>query len=120
MKSRRRPIHYYDECWMQSFWFMEGWPREVAAKVIERAGMGTSNITWQQGRTMWKLDGTGPIIIWTKPAKTLAARMSILAHECIHAAHICLDRSGVKPCFDNDEPVTYLVTVLMRKALERC
>lgn len=114
----RKPIEYYDECWQQMFWLMEGWTKKQAVSFFNTLpGFHDQDISLNQGKTFYNTDGTGPILIWTGPTKTIGARAAILAHECIHAAHITLDRAGVKPDFNNDEAVTYLVTVLMRKAL---
>lgn len=115
---RRKPKHYHCYTWQQSFWIMEGFSKDEARKWVAKWGWNVDDHPMYQGKTWWNVDGSGPIIIWTEPVRTLARRMSILAHECIHAAHITLARCGVKPCFDNDEAVTYLTTVLVRKALE--
>jgi len=41
---------------------------------------------------------------------------SSLAHECIHADTRCLNESGFTIICDNDEPLAYLVTWLMKEA----
>lgn len=98
---------------------MDGFTKQESSKWCAKWGFDVSDVKLQQGRTFWRLDGSGPIIIWTDPSKNMINRMAILAHECIHAAHVCLQRAGVVPSFDNDEPTAYLVTVLMRKALAK-
>lgn len=50
--------------------------------------------------------------IWVADVKNSAS----LAHECIHAATRCLNQSGVEIHADNDEPLAYLVTWMMKEA----
>ena len=39
----------------------------------------------------------------------------LLSHECLHLANMILDRRGVLPSFENDEPQTYLLQYIMNK-----
>ncbi len=111
-----KPIIYFDECWQQTFWIFKEWPLTQTQKYLQKQGW---DVHWEgyQGRTMWNTNGSGPIVIWTSPQKNPSSRAAILAHECIHAAGICLQRAGVISSFDNDEPLCYLTTILIRKAL---
>lgn len=113
----KKPIYYYDETWQQGFWLLESTPVEKANKLLKKLKINTTFNGSKSGETVYNLGDEGPIIVWTIPHKDLPRRAAILAHECIHAAHICLKRCGVIADFDNDESVTYLVTVLIRKAL---
>lgn len=118
MMARQGVVKWYCETWQQWFWLLESCPRKTAHKYLVGKKLPEDQLNFSHsGKTIWHRGGVGPIIVWTSPQKSLAARCAILAHECVHAAHICLDRAGVRPDFENDEAVTYLVTVLVRRAL---
>lgn len=112
------PIKYYNETWQQWFYFMEGWTEVDAIVYLKKINYNVDDMRFYCGKTIYNENGTGPIIIWTKPVMGFGKRAAILAHECIHAAHITLNRCGVKADFNNDEVVTYLVTDLIRKAVK--
>lgn len=116
-RKRHNVVKWYCEVWITWFWILESCPVDYAQSFLKRNDIHYVDLNYE-GKTIFKLDGEGPIVIWTRPLKTEADRYSILAHECVHAAHVCLSRKGVKSDFDNDEPVTYLVQQLIKQALE--
>lgn len=113
----KKPKHYFCETWQQSFWLMVGWKPDEAQKWLKKMGWDTGS-PFHCGKTIFDTDGVGPIIIWTNDNLQKGRREAVLAHECLHAAHICLDRVGVKADFRNDEAEAYLMTNLIRQALE--
>jgi hypothetical protein len=117
---RKQKVHLYvDECWKQGFYFLIGWSDAAFARFMKRnfnhdiEGTHTTD-----GATYWleTEDGASTILIWTRN-KAGALFYEVLAHECVHAAVRCLDTRGVKLDPSNDEPLAYLVSTLMRKAL---
>lgn len=111
-------IHYYCELYRMNFYFCVGWTAEQFQKeMLKRFGY-TPEMGGAAGKTIeWVPDDGGQTLIWVWVKKK--NDYACLAHECIHAAHFCLKGRGIKPDFDNDEPVAYLVTILMDKALKR-
>lgn len=109
----KKPGHFYDEVWRQNYYFHVGWSEEMFYSY------------WSfQARPPLKdgycielnqKNGNG-IIIWIRkmPKKKM---IGVLAHECVHAALWCLKARGFVLDYDNDEPLTYLVEAIMRKAL---
>ena len=54
-----------------------------------------------------KDEKTNGVVVWLhSPSRT---RIEVIAHEALHAAAMILNECGVKPDFDNDEPLAYLV-----------
>jgi hypothetical protein len=114
-----KPKYYFDKCWQQEFVFMVGWKSADAKKFMKKAIGYEDDKYFHHGTTVFHPDGQGGIFIWTAPMKRSADKYAILAHECIHAAHVALMRAGVVSDFNNDEAVTYLVTALMQEALTK-
>lgn len=111
-----KPKYYYDECWRMNFWFFLGWKPSDTEKYLKKHWQFDS-LNWDRDAKTIHFDdekGKQCIAIWLKDKKNIPA----LAHECVHAVHMCLDSRGVKPMFDNDEIEAYLTETLMRKATQ--
>jgi hypothetical protein len=108
-----KPIKYYNETWQEDFEFYIG----VSGQDFENAMQSKYGKSVQtksaDGYTVVTPD---VICLWTRH-KSGPHFIEVLAHECIHAAGFCLDRKGVEASWHNDEPLTYLVSVLIRNVL---
>lgn len=113
-----KPVHYYDECWLQNFWFFIGWKPELFESWIKKEWDYTPDLLDNVGKTLeaTHFDGGSVIVIWTRE-KRGPKFYETLGHEAVHAAMFCLANKGVKVTPDNDEPLAYLVGVIMRKAM---
>lgn len=59
------------------------------------------------------LTTAGPIVhVYTKKG----AKLSIVAHECVHAAAMTLDKVGIDIRNDDGEALAYLTESIFRKA----
>lgn len=114
-----RLVKWFCETWVQEFWIFHGVPADAANKKVRSLGWPDPEIglTGKEGTTRFRIDGGGPIIIWTKPLSNKVEQIEVLVHECVHAANITLSRRGWTPDLNNDEPQTYLVQRLVAKAL---
>lgn len=113
----KKPKFYFCDLWRMNYYFYLGWPQAEFEKYIEKKydfkpelpGVGKCIMTKNN-------KGKGAVLhIWIAD-KT---NYPYLAHECLHAANWTLERAGWKPELHNDEPQTYLMTNIMRQALNR-
>lgn len=70
------------------------------------------------GRTVGDRDSGLVVIRLEKLSPRSAADISVLAHECVHAATMLFDRIGFPVKAETDEPVAYYVSFLVRAILE--
>lgn len=114
-----KPHYYFCETFTENFWFFLGWKTDDVEWYMKRFfTFDTLNLNGDGKTVEFQNDkGRRVIIIWTRWNKKEKKIYSVLAHECVHAAHMCLSKKGVKPDFENDEVVAYMVQSLMRKAI---
>ena len=112
-----KPTIWFCETWVQEFWIFYRFDAKDVEKYCAKRGMPDIDLK-QEGGVRFRVDGSGPIVLWVSKLKKKGELIEILAHEAVHAAHVCLSRRGVVADFTNDEPVTYLTQRLVRKALD--
>lgn len=120
MKSKSlKARHYFDEMWRHNFLFCLGWKPEQYIEFCKDKFDYTPSIENCDGEhVLIESRGIGfQHVIWTR-RKAGPKFYPTLAHECLHAAIKTLEYNGVKLDPNNDEPLAYLLSNLMRKALE--
>lgn len=115
-----KPIFYYNETWKLNYQFYIGWTAKDFESYIIKHYDKDYYIPSSACGTMIKLMKKDNItlqcfIIWSE----LKTDYGTIAHECLHATNRTLHRAGWSPELDNDEPQTYLMTILINKALGR-
>lgn len=117
-----KPHRYFNEMWKVNFWFFVGWDSYQTAKVLNKHWAEVSaKLHVVAGMTMdfrHEADQRQAIAVYVSKKVSKSARSPVLAHECVHAAHMALEMRGVHPSFENDEVVAYLVETLMREGLK--
>lgn len=114
---KKLPTFYYDETWLENFWFCIGWTREEFTEYVKKEFNHDANVGQSQGKTLSVVNDRGHrLIIWTSH-RGGRKMYETLAHEAVHAGMFCLTRVGVTVTPENDEPLAYLVSLIMRKAL---
>jgi len=110
--KKTKYIETYNSTWKWEFNFFIGWDWQKFRKAMvyweaERPKasppLGYCLNVWADRRSY----------IWVTDRKNYPT----LAHECIHGATACLNQSGVNIDCENDEPLTFLVTWMMKEAL---
>lgn len=119
MDGMRKPKYYFDETWMENFWFFLGWKPKDCERYLQKHWNFETLCLNGSGKTIEFVNekGKAAIVIWTDKKPIDPMSISVLAHECVHAVHMALNRRGVKADFDNDEVEAYLVAKLMREAM---
>ena len=115
MRSRKlKPHHYYNETYQANIYYCLGWPAAHYCDYLKKIFSHSVELCGNRGRCEFvTYDGGGKIaVIWIKKKDDAVG----LAHESLHAANFILSQAGVHPSFDNDEPLAYLMTEIMRKA----
>lgn len=107
--SRAKRVH--SDLWDMDFYLCLGWTDEQFTKWYKRKFRKSPRIEANDYGMTEMIDGT--IVIWTHDKKGIPE----LAHECLHAANMCLGSRGVEVDLENDEPVAYLLAWLLEKAL---
>ena len=113
-----KPIFYYNDTWKMNYHFFIGWDRIKFKNYIIKhfdKDFDVSSGACGQMSKLWKNGNLDGIIIWTKKKSDYGT----LAHECLHATNRTLEYAGWYPELNNDEPQTYLMTILINKALRR-
>lgn len=114
----KKPGFYWCEMWKENYYFFIGWtPEELSNYFNERWGRHV-DASQSDGKCVEICldDGTRVQCIWTRDESGPKLH-STLSHECIHAAYHTLDARGVKLDADNHEALTYLVELLIKKAI---
>ena len=116
----RYPKFYWDPTWMENFWFFLGWtPGQTNSYLMKHWKIDPIQFGGDGKCIRFENDeGKSAIAIWTRRKPNNPIDLSVLAHECVHAAHFLLDCRGVKADFKNDEVEAYLVQALMKAALK--
>lgn len=121
-KCKKKPGWYYCSTWRNNFYYFLGWPWDdfvaYARKVYNYEI--TDNII-PTGKCLGLTDKSGcyDFLIWTEKKPKNPRTISILAHECLHAANWCLDFRGVNATMQNHESVAYLMMALIREGLNQ-
>ena len=118
---RRKPTWFYDETFMQNFYFFLGWKPKLIENYMNKQGW-LVDLGFFDGKCGYCVElsaakNKGAIIIWTKERPKTPESFSVLAHECLHATNILFESRGVKADFGNDEAQAYMLALLIRKAL---
>lgn len=113
-----KPIYYYNDTWKMDYYFFIGWKqsdfKNYIIKHYDKNFTMEDDVIGMMSRK-WKNDNLTGLIIWIKKKNDYGT----LAHECLHATNRTLARAGWEPQLYNDEPQTYLMTILINKALGR-
>ncbi len=112
-----KPAFYFCDVWRMNYYFFLGWKWSDFTKYIEKNyDHKPTNTAIPTGQVLQinKDDGGCIMCIWVEKKNDYAT----LAHESLHAANWTLERAGWVPDLRNDEPQSYLMTNIFRKALE--
>lgn len=113
-----KSIKYYNDTWKMEYYFFIGWKQlEFQNYIIKHFD---KDFTMDNGaigmmRKLYKNGNFNGCLIWVKKKSDYGT----IAHECLHATNKTLARAGWSPELYNDEPQTYLMTILINKALGR-
>lgn len=119
-KSKQRPGHYFCEVHRMNYYFFLGWGWKSFCshmnKNYDYAPQGHPRLLGQTIDLEYGPKGNrrAGMFIYLKHKKDYAT----LAHECLHATNRTLETNGWHPDLLNDEPQAYLLTNLVRQALE--
>lgn len=117
-----RPKHYYCELFQANVWFYLGSSVESTRKHLKKfwAFDPTLIDEYHLGKTIEFQNESGArcIVIWTKHPLSDKRIYPTLAHECVHATNMIMDRAGVQSSYLNDETHAHMVGLLMKKAAE--
>jgi len=114
----REPVYYFEELFMQNYWFFNGWnPKDVKKLMTKRFKEDFDVEFYGDGKTiLYKHPSRSPLILlWCRHKNDY----SVISHEADHAANFCLDMVGVKASFKNDETHAYLVGLLVKKMIKK-
>lgn len=113
-----KPNWWFDEMFKENYYFFIGWKPKAIEAYLKKNYKLERDFSRCDGRTMELTDhdGWSAQLIWTR-YRSGPKFIPALAHECVHAAMHILDRRGVKLDVDNHEALSYMVEILMRKAL---
>lgn len=113
----KKPKFYFCDIWRVNYYFFIGWPSgEFKSYVLKQYGFDADIHEQGVGKCLEVVKNNKyGILIWIKKKNDYPS----LAHECLHATNYTLCRAGWKFDVHNDEPQTYLLTNLVRKALGR-
>lgn len=117
-----RPKHYYCELFQANVWFYLGSSVESTMDHLKKYWICEPNLI-NDGHLGKAIEFQSEankrcIVIWTKYPLSNKQIYPTLAHECVHAANMILERAGVQTSYLNDEPHAHLVGLLMKKAAE--
>lgn len=111
--ARMKPGHFYDEVYRQNYYFCIGWRIDDFNKYWKFA----DPHPLKDGYCCQLTEDRGSgIIIWVRKMPR-PKMMGALSHEVVHAALQCLESRSFVLDYNNQEPLTYLVEAIMRKAL---
>lgn len=121
-RQNKKPISFYDETLSLNFWFFLGWsPQDFHKYCSGYFSYDPSEIELEKNGgyciEFASKKGNHAIVIWTKEKPVKPYYIGTLAHECVHAVNIAFNCRGIKPDLENDEHQAYLVTALVRRAL---
>lgn len=119
-----KPGFYFNETFRQNFYFFLGWKAEDYYDYCVKH----FDYHWDRelfdlndGKTAMltnKSKGKEVVLIWTRhQEKKVSSQLAILAHECLHATNMTLDRIGYEVDLKNDEAQAYLFTEIFRQGL---
>lgn len=109
-----KPIKFHNDTYFQDFYFCPGFKETDYEKSVKDFDPRYNpNLIDTDGCTD---DPYGGIFIWIRYRGMNG--LSLLHHECIHAANECLHQRGVKQDTSNDEALTYLSQWLFEKCLK--
>lgn len=113
-----KPNHYWCELWRENYYFFLGWPPKEFEDYIYKNLGHTIECGRSNGKCMELIgaETTGQYI-WVRPKSGINLHTTLI-HECIHAAMNTLYRRGIYFTLDNQEPLTYLVELIFRKAMD--
>ncbi len=111
-----KPKFYYDEWSQNNFWLFIGWSAKNVKKYLKSDYANEVICEEKQGCTMFTEDSI--CMIWINRKTKDSLFYSILAHECFHAANFVTEKMGIKNSSSNDEPLAYLLSTLIRRALK--
>ena len=118
MKTKKKfsCIHIYNELFQINFYVFYGVKEESFKKDIKRI-FDSSKLEKElrDGYTVvWKKKGNDIVVVWTRIKK-----VSVLAHELIHAISYVLITRGINLNEQTEEVYAYFMQELMRRILKK-
>jgi len=114
----KRPKPYYDKMYRQQFLFCYAWEYEKFKAYMEKKYEQDIGEDDSCGGLTIHINENGEDVIIIFVLKQNRKDMCIdLAHECVHAAYMCLEARGVSLKASLDEPLAYFVSRLMEEIL---
>ena len=108
-----KPKHYYLEIYRMNYYFFNGFSRDLFRAYSSKYFNHEIRETNFSGKCLLYTDNKGSIVSIWYDKKDKAA----LAHECVHAAVMTLEKNGIDYNNDDGETLAYLVGHLYEKAL---
>jgi hypothetical protein len=108
--------HYYNDMWLHDYYYCLGWSRENIINFISETYSKDVDISGAVAAAI--VPTSGQIFIWTEKIPRNSEDLSILAHECVHAANSTFSNCGYRVDMNNDESQAYMVSLLFKKALQ--
>lgn len=127
-EEAKTPNHFFIDCQVYPFNVLISCgesDEELTKVLIDEGGVLESEVTELlkdlsfSGRAITHMRENGPTIIRFRTPGDACIFMGTVAHECMHAAFMILDRCGLKHEFDtSDEAYTYLTGYLTTNVVE--
>ena len=111
----QRPKFYYNELFKMNYYFCLGWDAVVFNKYLKKNFNHETDCSGKAGKSLLvEADQGRIIIIWVRSVKDL----SVIAHECVHAAYWTLNAIGIDARNDDAETLSYVVENLFSKCIK--
>jgi len=110
------PGWFYCKLWRVNFYFFIGWSEKKFSNYCKKH-YSYINYDLESANGKCLQLNNGNCVIWTR-YKNRSKIGSDLVHEVIHAALFTLSKRGVQVSGTNAEPLTYLVDLILKKALK--
>lgn len=104
---------YYCELYKTTYHFYIGCSAKIFEKTMSKQLDENISVQGLDGLTV-TFAGGNEIAVWIRKKNDYAS----LAHEMLHATNATLKSIGWRMSLDNDEPQTYLLELLIEKALK--
>lgn len=120
MAKNKKATWYYSEFVKNNFLFLVGWSgKDFSDYCMDKFNYDVGSTRHKFGMCLDMVashkGGYNGLVIWVEKKSDYPA----LAHECIHAVIIALERAGITPCNDTGETLAHMVDTLMEKGLKR-
>jgi len=113
-----RVAHFFDECYRANFYLLAPCTTEqFQGFMLHQFRHSTDHILTAGATTHATHEGAFSVVIALKHFSITAADLDSLAHECLHATQIVLDRAGVILSDNSEEAFCYLHGSIVRRCL---